>query len=80
VDALATVSEVDDDLIGDGREEDTEIDMNEQASPVAAARPGEDKNLSAKWIDRLSEKDSAALLQKSTNISKQSTSTSDSGR
>ena len=80
VDALATVSEVDDDLNGGGGWEDEPIDVSDVASPTAIGRPLEDKNLSVTWIDRLSKKDSAAFLQKSASVSKVSnTNTGDSG-
>eukprot|EP00980_Cylindrotheca_fusiformis_P008123 scaffold1727_cov133-Cylindrotheca_fusiformis.AAC.26 len=78
VDALATVSEVDADddlIIGDGWEDDTVIE--DLASQEAGTRPGDDRNLSVKWIDRLSEKDSASFLQKAA-ASKNSTNTNES--
>lgn len=55
VDALATVSEVEDDYVaGEGWEEDVDIDVSDQASPINSARPGDDRNLSVKWVDGLS--------------------------
>lgn len=59
VDALATVSEVEDDYVaGDGWEDDVDIDVGDQPSPNASTRPGDDRNLSVKWIDGLSGKNS----------------------
>mmetsp|Transcript_36641 Transcript_36641/g.88507 ORF Transcript_36641/g.88507 Transcript_36641/m.88507 type:complete len:2971 (+) Transcript_36641:79-8991(+) len=51
VDALATVSEVEDDLnTRDGWDEDT-IDMADQTSVAASNRTGEEKNYSVTWVD-----------------------------
>ena len=77
VDALATVSEVDDDLIdGDGWDEDIEIDTVDQVSPTATTRLGEqstsdDKNLSVKWVDNLSGADNSDARQLATDTSNQ---------
>jgi chromosome segregation ATPase len=80
VDALATVSEVDDDLNdGDAWEDDTEIDVSEQASPSALSRrveqaSGEDRNLSVKWVDSVGFNEASTARLKSANTSNESLS------
>lgn len=56
VDALATVSEVEDSYVaGDGWEDDVDLDLGvDRGSPTAmASRSPDDRNLSVKWIDGL---------------------------
>ena len=78
VDALATVSEVDDDLIdGDGWDEDIEIETGDQVSSIVTNRAGEqsaadDKPLSVKWVDNLSGSASSATRIKTVDTSTQS--------